>query len=495
MVNMLPGLLLRARLFFSATTQRFWTKAVASLVLVLLADQLFQGLSFGSTLGLFGGVLLFFVWALRVEPAGRIELTLIALAAGLCFALVQEPSLLAVTLLWGALATVVLMPTLNRLSDARLWAYKLGFFTILAPAKPVIDLFKLDKIGKRRPLRRGRTLVASMVLPVAALLVFTSLFIWANPLIEEAVSALNIEAWISGFTAERFVIWVVTATIVWALLRSIAIHVPDLPGGERSALGLLVQWLFAPAGVLVSLILLNMLFALQNGLDLAYLWAGEALPEGMTYAEYAHRGAYSLIVTALLAALFVLTALRPGSTLSESKPIRWLVYLWIGQNIFLVFSSILRTLYYVDAYSLTLLRISALIWMGLVALGLLFIIIRIRWKKTGLWLINVNTVSALAVLYACSFVDLSGIIARFNVAHSQELTGQGTPIDLDYLRELGPSSLPALNELIAQLPDGQTKTRASMLRGQLTIALVFQQRDWRRWTYHGHRLLAVRSWP
>jgi hypothetical protein len=33
----------------------------------------------------------------------------------------------------------------------------------------------------------------------------------------------------------------------------------------------------------------------------------------MTLAEYAHRGAYPLIVTALLAALFVLIAFRQGS--------------------------------------------------------------------------------------------------------------------------------------------------------------------------------------
>ena len=50
----------------------------------------------------------------------------------------------------------------------------------------------------------------------------------------------------------------------------------------------------------------NALFAVQTVLDLTYLWGGVALPDGMTYATYAHRGAYPLIVTALLAAGFVL---------------------------------------------------------------------------------------------------------------------------------------------------------------------------------------------
>ena len=54
----------------------------------------------------------------------------------------------------------------------------------------------------------------------------------------------------------------------------------------------------------------NALFAVQTVLDLAYLWGGVRLPDGMTYADYAHRGAYPLIATALLAAAFVLAAMR-----------------------------------------------------------------------------------------------------------------------------------------------------------------------------------------
>ena len=46
-----------------------------------------------------------------------------------------------------------------------------------------------------------------------------------------------------------------------------------------------------------SLILFNALFALQTVLDLTYLWGGASLPDGMSHAEYAHRGAYPLIAT------------------------------------------------------------------------------------------------------------------------------------------------------------------------------------------------------
>ena len=57
--------------------------------------------------------------------------------------------------------------------------------------------------------------------------------------------------------------------------------------------------------------------------------------------------------------------------------IRPLVYLWVGQNVLLVASSILRLDLYVDIYMLTYCRIAAFIWMGLVALGLILIVARI----------------------------------------------------------------------------------------------------------------------
>src|SRR5581483_6319539 len=95
--------------------------------------------------------------------------------------------------------------------------------------------------------------------------------------------------------------------------------------------------------VTLSLILFNALFAVENGLDLAFLWSGAPLPHGVTLAAYAHRGAYPLIVTALLAAGFVLLTARPDSELAKRPLIRRLVVAWILQNVFLVLSSVLRT--------------------------------------------------------------------------------------------------------------------------------------------------------
>src|SRR5664279_2771317 len=157
----------------------------------------------------------------------------------------------------------------------------------------------------------------------------------------------------------------------------------------------------------------------------------------MSYAEYAHRGAYPLIVTALLAAGFVLIAMRTSGPAEKSRLIRPLVLAWIGQNILLVISSIFRLDLYVAAYSLTYLRLAAFIWMILVAAGLLLILIQILLKKPNSWLLAANAVSLALVLYACCFINAPQLVASYNVGHSRENGGAGPNLDLKYRLALG----------------------------------------------------------
>ena len=201
-----------------------------------------------------------------------------------------------------------------------------------------------------------------------------------------------------------------------------------------------------------SLVLFNVMFALQSGLDLTYLWGGASLPDGMTHAHYAHRGAYPLIATALLAAGFVLIAMRPGGPAEQSRLIRPLVLAWIGQNILLVVSSIFRLDLYVAAYSQTYLRLAAFIWMLLVAAGLLLMLIQISLKKPNSWLVTANAISLALVLYGCCFINAPRLVASYNVEHSRENGGTGPNLDLRYLASLGPQVLPSVEAYVNKIP-------------------------------------------
>lgn len=238
-----------------------------------------------------------------------------------------------------------------------------------------------------------------------------------------------------------------------------------------------------------SLLVFNLLFLIQNGLDVMYLWGGQTLPEGMTYAEYAHRGAYPLVATALLAAVFVLISFRGGEKRNRMNWARWLVYAWIIQNIFLLGSAAWRLWIYVDFYGLTRWRVATGLWMVLVALGLGYILIRIVGGYSNRWLINVNAATAIVLLSACTFVNMDRFIADYNVAHCKEVRGTGVPIDVSYLGELGVDALPAVNQLHQEIEDARKKQRLEDLQKKFTGQLIHTLDDWRGFTFQRSRLL------
>jgi hypothetical protein len=236
-------------------------------------------------------------------------------------------------------------------------------------------------------------------------------------------------------------------------------------------------------GVVVRcLLVFNALFAVQTALDAAYLFGGATLPAGMTHAEYAHRGAYPLVATALLAAAFVLVAFRPGGAAERSVLARRLVYAWVAQNVFLTVTAAWRLDLYVAVYSLTRLRVAAGVWMLLVATGLVWIGCRIVFRRDNAWLLNANVLTALAVLYACCFVNFDRVIADYNVAHCREAGGEGVAIDTDYLYALGPDALPALRRVTPMLKDSRRRRAAEAYGVALRTRLREDLSDWRGWT-------------
>jgi hypothetical protein len=236
-----------------------------------------------------------------------------------------------------------------------------------------------------------------------------------------------------------------------------------------------------------ALIIFNAAFLIQTSMDAFYLLAGVPLPRGLTYAEYAHRGAYPLVATALLAGLFVLLAFRTGGAAHRSAAARRLVYAWLAQNLFLLFTTISRLWMYVAVYNLTRLRLAAIIWVALVAVGFLCIVYKIARARSNLWLLRTNVVATLAVLYGLAFINTNGLIADFNVRHCREVDGRGAPLDLQYLYTLGPAAIPALAYIQPLLRTSQ-EFECIALERQLQLNLRSQLKEWRGWTWRRARI-------
>ena len=465
----------------AATPNRysFLLKLAGALLLVALADLLFWFRDAGSTIGLFALAMLTVLGCLRTELFRRWPARL-AFAAALFFALALsfDRGLLALVLFWAAVTLAALLPRAAGFDNGLRWAARLLVHGLCSPFGPLRDLLLARQAKRHRGSIGIARHVLILIVPALGSALFLFLFAQANPLIEQAFASIDLRLPASIETIFRTIFWGIVFVAAWSLLRPTRFALPAslhyLAPLGIPALGL--------ASVTASLLAFNAVFALQNGLDLAFLWSGAPLPEGMTLAEYAHRGAYPLIVTALLAGLFVLVALRPGSKTAASRSVRLLVTLWIGQNLLLVASTMLRTFDYIHAYSLTRLRIAALLWMALVALGLVLICYRLLRGRSGAWLINANLLAALLVLGACSFVDLGRMAAAWNVRHAREVGGAGAPIDLCYLRQLGPSALLPLLELETRPLPPRLRPRVRWVRAQVMAETRLGQADWHGWT-------------
>ncbi len=453
----------------------FLRKAAITAILVALFDRLF-------TFGFSGAVIGGFATAWLVGMVlGRTDVRrdrrawcALALAGVFAAALVDDPGPLNWTLFWCALSVAALMPRTGSFDDAWHWAVRLVLHAAAGIVTLIADLSR--SLRARRDVRHSPGVVAAtLALPLIGGGLFVALFAAANPVIARALAAIRLPSIL------QMLVWTLAAICLWPSLRPhplatrLAARLPDpepiLPGTSLPS-------------VLIALALFNGIFAVQNALDIMVLWSGGFLPAGMTQTEYVHRGAYPLIVTVLIAGVMALAMLRPGSASEHHPWARRMVVLWVVQNLILVASSAWRTIDYIDTEMMTRLRLAALVWMALVALGLVLICWRILSGRSAQWLINRNALAAFLVLAVCSFIDLGAIAATWNVRHQSPHR-----VDLCYLAGLGDAALLPLIHLEHQTMDAAMRDRIRYVRTQTYADLSARQESWTHWTARRERRL------
>lgn len=273
--------------------------------------------------------------------------------------------------------------------------------------------------------------IRNWAIPLGGALLILSLLVSANPVLDRWMSGLLEVNFDLSNLVMRVLFWAGMALVLWPLLSTSADQLtqPDTvaPLRKTRSFGLNAR------SVTNALVLFNALLALQLVLDGQVFWGSGQLPAGVSYAEYAHRGAYPLLVTALLAGGFALAA-RPF--LEGGRWLKPLMMVWLGLNVMLTLSSLYRLGIYIEAYGLTYLRIRAGIWMVLVALWLGMIAWQIGRAKGNGWLLLRSFALGAATLYLGCFVNFAHGIATYNLNHQRS--------DGYYLCTLNPTASGAL---------------------------------------------------
>ncbi|MFE0177241.1 DUF4153 domain-containing protein [Streptomyces sp. NPDC059002] len=293
-----------------------------------------------------------------------------------------------------------------------------------------------ERAGSARGL--GPVLRAIAVAAVL-LLVFGALFAGADAAFADLLGDLIPDASVAG-SPWRFLLLVVGVVGALAAAHTAASPVRwdrlvVNPGRARGR----VEWA-------LPLIVLNVLFAAFNAVQLAVLFGGyDAVLDktGLSYSAYARQGFWQLLFVTLLTLLVIVFALRwaPRSDARDRTLVRGVLGTLCVLTLVVVASAVRRMDMYVEAYGLTRLRISVVageLWLGVV---ILLIMAAGVWGAR--WLPRAVAASAAAGVLAFGLLSPDALIAERNVQRYTE-TGK---FDFDYARQLSADAVPALDKL------------------------------------------------
>jgi MFS family permease len=282
----------------------------------------------------------------------------------------------------------------------------------------------------------------------------------------------------------RIALWFFAAFLVLPLLRPARVaawwwkwtgRMPRLPEiiPSRAAL-------FSSGLVLV---VLNLLFFIANIADAVFLWSGQALPGGVTYSGYVHHGVNSLIATVILSAFVLVTIFQQELKVAQRRELKLFGMIWIAQNLFLLLSVALRLKLYIEAYDMTVARLSVMIFLALAAVGYALLAIKIMRVKSLSWLVGGCVLAVFATSYLTQFLDLAGWSANYNVARWEK--DRTRNLDASYLYSVGPAAWPALrraHEIDPTIPILNVEENRGYLSGASTNLAKFDAAHWREFS-------------
>ncbi|KQY39424.1 hypothetical protein ASD42_03585 [Nocardia sp. Root136] len=207
---------------------------------------------------------------------------------------------------------------------------------------------------------------------------------------------------------------------------------------------------------------LTVLFAVFVGAQFVALFGGDDYVQrtaGLTYAEYARSGFWQLSAVSILTLAVILAVLHWSvqDTAADRRSLRVLLSAVSVLALVIVCSALGRMWTYQQAYGFTVLRLlvtTCELWVGLVYVLVLIAIARLRWS----WVPRAAIGTALGTLIALALLNPEHLVAERNIDRWQT-SGR---LDADYLSNLSPDILPALDPL----PDNlRTRIETPVLDG------------------------------
>lgn len=217
---------------------------------------------------------------------------------------------------------------------------------------------------------------------------------------------------------------------------------------------------------LTLILAVDALFLVFAGFQVAYLFIGGASSPaaGFTYAEYARRGFFELLLASVLTLVLVMALARwtrRDSPLAEGV-FRLGASVMVALTLVMVASAVKRLTLYEDAFGYTRLRVFTHVFMF--ALGGV-----LTWRAVTLWWRPERFaigafVTALGAVLAVNAINPDALIVRLNLGRGTSVTA----LDLDYLSSLSADAVPELARGLGAEAPWVLGSQATALSGETT---------------------------
>jgi len=326
--------------------------------------------------------------------------------------------------------------------------------------------------GRADSWRRTAAVARGSVIAAPLVVVFGALFMSADAMFAKLVA--NVVRFDFDRIASHVLLFSIAAWLSIGYLRGFltGTELPSFPahrdGGEGRREPARNQPALGIIEVATALGAIDLLFLVFVIVQFRYLFGADTLVQitpGLTYAEYARRGFFELVVAVAL----VVPVLLAADWVLDRRSRRDAVVFGglAGGQIALVFaiaaSALQRLRLYQESYGLTGSRLYAmvlLIWIGAILLWLAATVLRGRRESFAFG----TLASGLATVAALFVIDPDAVIARTNVARMTS-ADSAVRFDVAYATSLSADAVPVLIDALGTVPrDVQCPLARRMLR-------------------------------
>ncbi len=164
---------------------------------------------------------------------------------------------------------------------------------------------------------------------------------------------------------------------------------------------------------------------------------GMLLPEGYTYAEYAHQGFFQLLFVCIFNLVLVVSCM---AVFDVNRMLKLLLLLCSGCTYIMIASSAFRMILYICTYHLSFLRVLVLWFLAMLVVLMEGVIIAVCRQEFGLFRYGMTVVALFYLVFSFSRPDV--LVAEYNMAQMKDAVSYE---DLEYLAGLSMDTVPTLS--------------------------------------------------